>query len=331
MVRLLIGVILGIVNFIAIVLPLLLSVALLTLIERKVLASFQRRRGPNVVGFIGFLQPIADGFKLLLKESIVPFRANKKIFIAAPIFFILASVAYWAVLPFPDFYVLAHLDLGILYTLSVSSLSVYGIILAGWASNSRYAFLGALRSAAQMISYEVSIGLVFLSIHLVVGSLDITKVIFYQRYVWFIFPFLPMFFLFFVSALAETSRAPFDLPEAEGELVAGYNVEYSSAGFALFFIAEYLNIIMMSFFIVILFLGGWLVPFGMPISKDISFLIKFICIFFLFIWVRASFPRFRYDQLMRLGWKVFLPFSMSFYVVLVVFLYTFGFSDIDGI
>jgi len=209
-------------------LPLLLAVALLTLIERKVLASFQRRRGPNVVGFLGFLQPISDGVKLLLKESIVPILANKQAFLLAPMFFLFMSFIFWAVLPFRNFTVVSHLNLGMLYILTVSSLSVYGIIMAGWASNSRYAFLGALRSAAQMVSYEVSIGLILLNINLVVGSLDIMKVVLFQQNVWFIFPFFPVFFLFYFSALAETSRAPFDLPEAEGELVAGYNVEYSS-------------------------------------------------------------------------------------------------------
>jgi len=290
-------------RFISFLLPLLLAVAFLTLVERKVLASFQRRKGPNKVGFYGLLQPVSDGLKLLMKEAIVPIMASRVAFLLSPLLFLSVSFMFWAVLPFVDLTVLAHINVGILYALCVSSLSVYGIIIAGWASNSRYAFLGALRSAAQMISYEVSIGLVFLDINFITGTLDITKVVMFQRHVWFIFPLLPMFFLFFVSALAETSRAPFDLPEAEGELVAGYNVEYSSAGFALFFIGEYLNIIMMSFFIVVLFLGGWYPIFG--ISATIVFMVKFTFIFFLFLWVRASFPRLRYDQLMRLGWKVF--------------------------
>jgi len=314
-----------ILKFIFLILPLLLSVALLTLIERKVLASFQRRKGPNVVGFWGLLQPFSDGLKLLLKESIIPILANKQLFIFAPLFFLFISFVFWAVLPFRGLTVVSHINLGILYVLSASSLSVYGIILAGWASNSRYAFLGALRSAAQMISYEVSIGLIFLTINVIVGSLDISKVVLFQRHVWFILPLFPMFLLFLISALAETSRAPFDLPEAEGELVAGYNVEYSSAGFALFFIAEYLNIIMMSFFIVILFFGGWLPLFGISgFSASFWFLVKFTGVIFLFIWVRASFPRFRYDQLMRIGWKVFLPFSLAYLVFVLCFVYLCG-------
>jgi len=325
------GVLLAI-RFICLMLPLLLSVALLTLIERKVLASLQRRKGPNVVGFWGLLQPISDGLKLLSKESVVPIQANKQAFIFAPIFFLIISFMFWVVVPFEDLVVVSHLNLGILYTLSVSSLGVYGIVIAGWASNSRYAFLGALRSAAQMISYEVSIGLIFLNINVIVGSLDITKIVLFQQNIWLVFPLFPVFLLFFVSALAETSRAPFDLPEAEGELVAGYNVEYSAAGFALFFIAEYLNIIFMSFFIVVLFFGGWLPIFNLSEVSLIGwFCVKFFIILCLFLWVRSGLPRYRYDQLMRIGWKICLPIALSCFVFSVTVLFLFGFVDTSGL
>jgi len=316
-------------RYISTILCLLLAVALVTLLERKVLASFQRRKGPNKVGFYGLLQPVLDGLKLMMKEAIVPITANKLMFLLSPLLFLVMSFMFWVIMPLMNLNVVAHINVGILYALSVSSLSVYGVIMAGWASNSRYAFLGSLRSAAQMIAYEVSIGLVFLDINVAIGTLDITKVVMFQRHIWLIFPLLPMFFVFFVSAMAETSRAPFDLPEAEGELVAGYNVEYSSASFALFFIGEYLNVIFMSCFIVILFLGGWYPIYG--IESTVVFMVKFIFILYSILWARASFPRLRYDQLMRLGWKVFLPVSLAFYIFVVIMMIIIGPIDPTGI
>lgn len=308
---------------ISFIIPMLLAVAFLTLMERKVLASIQRRKGPNVVGFFGFLQPFADALKLLIKETVLPFISNKFLFIIAPLITFILSLMGWVVIPFFNNGVLSDINFGVLYLFAISSLSVYGIILAGWSSNSRYAFLGALRSSAQMISYEVSLALILLTILMYTGSINLRTIVLYQMDVWFIFPFFPLAILFFISILAETNRPPFDLPEAEAELVSGYNVEYSSVGFALFFIGEYSNIILMSSFFVILFLGGWLpFPFFNSLFYEkiyISFLcsfffsIKVLFILFLFIWVRASFPRYRYDQLMRLGWKVFLPLSLFYF------------------
>ncbi len=294
-------------KMVLIVLPLLLSVAFLTLVERKVLGGIQRRKGPNVVGFLGLLQPLADGIKLLSKEVVLPSASNKVVFFIAPILTFFLSLVSWVVIPFDLGIVLADLNIGVFYLFGISSLGVYGIMIAGWASNSRYAFLGALRSAAQMVSYEVSFGLILISIFLVVGSLNLTTIVIFQKGIWFIIPFFPLFLMFFVSILAETNRPPFDLPEAEAELVSGYNVEYSSAGFVLFFLGEYLNIILMSFLTVLLFLGGW--------NEGIFlFILKVLFILFFFIWVRAAFPRYRYDQLMRLGWKVFLPLSLGFVI-----------------
>ncbi|MBM3570277.1 MAG: NADH-quinone oxidoreductase subunit NuoH [Alphaproteobacteria bacterium] len=306
-------------QILAIVVPLLLSVAYVTLMERKVMAAMHLRRGPNVVGPFGLLQPIADGAKLLFKETIIPTGANKVLFVIAPmITFVLALVA-WAVIPFDQGMVLADINVGMLYLFAVSSLGVYGIIVAGWASNSRYAFLGALRSAAQMVSYEVSIGFVIISVLLCVGSLNLTHIVEAQRTVWFAIPLLPMFVVFFVSALAETNRAPFDLPEAEAELVAGYQVEYSSMTFALFYLGEYANMILLAGMTAVLFLGGWLPPFDMVpfnwLPGPIWLALKIVAVLFCFVWVRATFPRYRYDQLMRLGWKVFLPLSLLWLVL----------------
>ena len=306
-------------TILVIIVPLLLAIAYLTYAERKVLAAMHLRMGPNVLGPVGLLQPIADGVKLLFKETIVPAGASPAVFFVAPMLtFILALIA-WAVIPwFPDG-ALANINVGILYLFAISSLGVYGVIMAGWASNSKYAFLGALRSAAQMVSYEVSIGFVLVTVLLCAGSLNLTDVVLAQKKLWFVVPLLPMFVIFFISALAETARPPFDLPEGESELVAGFMVEYSSMAFALFFLGEYGNILLMCAMTSILFLGGWLPPFEVApftwIPGPIWLALKIALCAFTFIWVRATFPRFRYDQLMRLGWKVFLPLSL-FWVAL---------------
>ena len=303
----------------AIIVPLLIAVAYLTYFERKVIASMQLRKGPNVVGPFGLLQPLADGAKLFIKETILPSGANKILFAMAPMLTFILSLIAWAVIPFDAGMVLADINVGILYLFAISSLGVYGVIMAGWASNSKYAFLGALRSAAQMVSYEVSIGFVIITVLLCVGSLNLSAIVEAQKTVWFAIPLLPMFVIFFVSALAETNRAPFDLPEGESELVAGYFVEYSSMTFALFFLGEYANMILMSGMTAVLFLGGWLPPIDIApfnwIPGPIWFFIKISLLLFCFLWVRATFPRYRYDQLMRLGWKVFLPLSLAWVVI----------------
>jgi NADH-quinone oxidoreductase subunit H len=306
-----------------IVLPLLGAVAYLTLAERKVIAAMQLRKGPNVVGPFGLFQPVADGVKLLFKETIIPSGANRVVFILAPMLTFILSLIAWAVIPFDAGWVLADINVGILYLFAISSLGVYGIIMAGWASNSKYAFLGALRSAAQMVSYEVAIGFVIITVLMCVGSLNLTDIVMAQQgggfWTWYWLPLLPMFVIFFISVLAETNRHPFDLPEAEAELVSGYNVEYSAMTFALFFLGEYANMILMSGMTVVLFLGGWLPPFDIEPFTWVPGIVWFgakigLCLF-VFLWVRATFPRYRYDQLMRLGWKVFLPFSLLWVVV----------------
>lgn len=323
-----------VIYIVCIVVPLLVSMAYLTLAERKVIGWMQLRKGPNVVGPFGLLQPFADGVKLLFKETIVPSGANRALFIIAPMLtFILALVA-WSVIPFDDGWVLADINVGILYLFAISSLGVYGIIIAGWASNSKYPFLGALRSAAQMVSYEVSIGFVMVSVLLPVGSLNLSDIVKAQSTVWFCIPMLPMFVVFFISALAETNRAPFDLPEAEAELVSGYNSEYSAMTFALFFLGEYINMILMSGMTTVLFLGGWLppvdiAPFNM-VPGVIWFALKTALILFVFLWVRATFPRYRYDQLMRLGWKVFLPLSLGWLVLTAGYLVLFDKLPVHG-
>ena len=304
--------------------PLLIAVAYLTLAERRVIGFMQLRKGPNVVGPFGMFQPFADALKLMVKETILPAGANKAVFILAPMLtFILALVA-WAVIPFGEGLVIADINVGILYLFAISSLGVYGVIMAGWASNSKYAFLGALRSAAQMVSYEVSMGLVIINVLICVGSLNLSAVVEAQRDVWFALPLLPMFFVVFISTLAETNRAPFDLPEGESELVAGYFVEYSSMSFALFFLGEYANMILMSGMTTVLFLGGWLPPFDIwPLNivpGPVWFILKVMLLLFVFLWVRATTPRYRYDQLMRLGWKIFLPFSLLWVVLTSGFL-----------
>ena len=308
----------------AVIVPVLVSVAFLVYAERKVLALIQLRRGPNIVGPFGILQSFADALKLLTKENIIPSGSNKIVFILAPIITMVLSLAAWAVIPFAPGWVVSDINVGVMYLFAVSSLSIYGVIMAGWASNSKYPFLGALRSAAQMVSYEVSIGFVIITVLLCVGSLNLTKIVEAQRTVWFAIPLLPMFIVFFISALAETNRLPFDLPEDEATLVAGFFTEYSSASFVLFFLAEYASMILMSAMTVILFLGGWLPPFDIfpfnAIPGIIWFTAKIIFVLFLFIWVRGTFPRYRYDQLMRLGWKIFLPLSLFWVVVTASFL-----------
>jgi len=304
-----------------VVLPLVIAVALLTLMERKVIAAMQLRKGPNVVGVFGLLQPFADGVKLMFKEVIIPDNANKILFLLAPIITFALALIGWAVIPFGEGMVIANINVGITYLLAASSLGVYGIIISGWASNSKYAFLGAIRSSAQMISYEVSIGLIIISVILCVGSLNLSDIVLAQKNHWFALPLFPMFIIFFISALAETNRLPFDLPEAESELVAGYNVEYSSMPFSMFFLGEYANMILMSAMTSILFLGGWLPPFEFLgfIPGIIWFFLKILFMLFCFIWVRATLPRYRYDQLMRLGWKVFLPISLIWVVFVAAY------------
>ena len=314
-------------QILAVLMPVLISVAFLVYAERKVLALIQLRRGPNVVGPFGILQSFADALKLLTKENIVPANSNKVVFLLAPIITMVLSLAGWAVIPFAPNWVIADINVGIMYLFAVSSLGVYGIIMAGWASNSQYPFLGALRSAAQMVSYEVSIGFVIITVLLCVGSLNLSKIVEAQQTVWFAIPLLPMFVVFFISALAETNRLPFDLPEDESTLVAGFFTEYSSASFVLFFLGEYASMILMSSMTVILFMGGWLPPFDIfplnVIPGVIWFTLKVIFILFLFIWVRGTFPRYRYDQLMRLGWKIFLPLSLLWVVLTAGFLMIF--------
>lgn len=306
-----------------IVLPILLAVAFFTVLERKVLASMQRRRGPNVVGIYGLLQAIADALKLLSKETLIPSSSNFFLFILAPIFTFVISMLCWSLIPFDFNIVIADLNLGLLFLFAFSSLGVYGIIISGWSSNSKYAFLGSLRSSAQFISYEISMGLLLVPIILFSQTLNISEIVISQSDIFFAIPFFPFFILFLITGLAETNRVPFDLPEAESELVSGYNVEYSSIGFTFFFLAEYSNIILMSSIIVILFLGGWLpiinIFFFNYIPTSVWFALKLLIIMFFFVWVRATLPRYRYDSLMMLGWKVILPVSLSFCFLSIFF------------
>ena len=311
----------------AIIVPILLAVAYLTYAERKVLGAIQLRQGPMTVGPFGLFQPFADALKLLGKELIIPAGANRLFFLLAPMITFMLSLLGWAVIPFADGWVLADINVGILYVFAMSSLGVYGIIMAGWASNSKYAFLGSLRSAAQMISYEVSIGFVIITVLLCVGSLNLSEIVRAQEKLWFAIPLFPMFIVFFISALAETNRSPFDLPESESELVAGYFVEYSAITFAFFMLSEYAAMILMSALTTLLFLGGWLPPIAIPpftwIPGVVWFTLKVCLLLFVFLWVRGTMPRYRYDQLMRLGWKIFLPFTLAWVIltatVLVLF------------
>jgi NADH-quinone oxidoreductase subunit H len=315
-------------EIVVVIVPLLLAVAYLTYAERKVIAAMQLRQGPMVVGPLGLLQPIADGLKLLVKETVIPTGANKVVFIAAPMITFVLALIGWAVIPFGDGLVIANINVGVLYLFAISSLGVYGIITAGWASNSRYAFLGALRSAAQMVSYEISIGLIIINVLISAGSLNLSEIVRAQAGLWYFIPHFPMFAIFIASILAETNRHPFDLPEAEAELVSGYNVEYSAMTFALFFLGEYANMILMSAICSVLFLGGWLPPFAIPpftwIPGPIWLIAKICLILFIFLWARATLPRYRYDQLMRLGWKVFLPASLLWVVLTSGFLVATG-------
>jgi NADH-quinone oxidoreductase subunit H len=306
----------------AVTIPLLVAVAYMTYVDRKVWAAIQLRRGPNVVGPFGLLQPLADGLKLVLKETIIPAAANRFLFILAPMIAFVTALIAWAVVPFDEGWVISDINVGILYLFAISSLGVYGIIIAGWASNSKYAFLGALRSAAQMVSYEVSIGFVLITVLLCAGSLNLSDIVRAQAggiWHWYFIPLLPMFVIFFISSLAETNRTPFDLPMSEAELVAGFHTEYSAMAFGLFFLGEYANIILLSAMGAVLFLGGWLPPIEVApftwVPGVIWFSLKIAVLLFVFSWTKGTLPRYRYDQLMRLGWKVFLPISL-FWVVL---------------
>ncbi|MDE8345157.1 MAG: NADH-quinone oxidoreductase subunit NuoH [Acidocella sp.] len=312
----------------ALIVPLLIGVAYLTFFERKVMGAIQLRKGPNVVGPFGLGQPFADAIKMLFKETIIPTGADRVLFTIAPMLTFGLAIIAWAVIPVNNHWAIANINVGVLYLFAISSLGVYGIIIAGWASNSKYAFLGALRSAAQMVSYEVSMGFVIVTVLVCVGSLNLNDIVLAQRKIWFAIPLLPLFVIFFISGLAETNRAPFDLAEGDTEIVAGFFVEYSAMSFALFFLGEYANMILISAMTTTLFLGGWLSPIGIApftlIPGVVWFLLKIILCLFVFIWVRATLPRIRYDQLMSLGWKVFLPISMGYLVLVAGVLEIFG-------
>lgn len=303
-------------------LTVLIGVAYFTLVERKILSSIQRRKGPDIVGFLGIMQPLADGLKLFTKETIIPSNADTILFLVAPIITFVLSLMLWGVVPLSSYMMLSNLSLGILYIFAISSLEVYGIILAGWSSNSRYAFLGSIRTVAQMISYEISIGFIIISIIINTNSLNLSDIVLSQKNIWFIVPLFPIFLMFIISMLAETNRHPFDLPEAESELVSGYNVEYSGMSFALFFLGEYSAMFFMSSLSAILFMGGWFAIPGIVILFIEPFIFGFKATFFIFIfvWARAALPRYRYDQLMRLGWKIFCPITLSIVIFLSSFL-----------
>ena len=313
--------------------PVLVSVAMIVWLDRRVWAFVQKRQGPNVVGPFGLLQSLADALKYMFKEIIIPASSNKVIFILAPIITMTLALIAWAVIPFDENQVLANINVGILYIFAVSSLGVYGIIMGGWASNSKYPFLGAIRSAAQMVSYEVSIGIIIINVLLCVGSLNLSDIVFAQQDMWFVIPLFPMFIVFFISALAETNRPPFDLPEAEAELVAGYQTEYSGMMYAMFWLGEYANILLMCAMGAILFLGGWLSPLDIfpftLIPSAVWLILKILLLFFLFALVKATVPRYRYDQLMRLGWKIFLPFSLIWVVLTASYLFYFNLLPVN--
>ena len=308
--------------------PILVSVAMIVWLDRRVWAFVQKRRGPNVVGPFGLFQSLADALKYIFKEIIIPSSSNKIIFILAPIVTMTLALVAWAVIPFGENIVLSNINVGILYLFAVSSLGVYGIIMGGWASNSKYPFLGAIRSAAQMVSYEVSIGIIIINVLVCVGSLNLSDIVLAQERIWFVFPLFPMFVIFFISALAETNRPPFDQPEAEAELVAGYQTEYSGMMYAMFWLGEYANILLMCAMGSILFLGGWLSPIEIYpfnlIPEPLWLIFKILFLFIIFALVKAIVPRYRYDQLMRLGWKIFLPFSLLWLVLTASYLYYFN-------
>jgi|TARA_Y100000817_G_scaffold80501_2_gene62030 NADH-quinone oxidoreductase subunit H len=307
--------------------PVLTAVAMIVWLDRRVWAFVQKRKGPNVVGPFGLFQSLADALKYMFKEIIIPASSNKIIFILAPIVTMTLALVAWAVIPFGENFVISDINVGILYIFAVSSLGVYGIIMGGWASNSKYPFLGSIRSAAQMVSYEVSIGIIVINVLLCVGSLNLTDIVLAQKEIWFIIPLFPMFVIFFISALAETNRPPFDLPEAEAELVAGYQTEYSGMMYAMFWLGEYANILLMCAMGSILFLGGWLTPLNFfpfdQIPSPVWFILKILFLFLLFALVKAIVPRYRYDQLMKLGWKIFLPFSLVWLVITASYLFYF--------
>jgi len=321
-------------KIIFLLLPVLVSIALIVWLDRRVWAFVQKRKGPNVVGPFGILQTLADALKFIFKEIIIPASANKVIFVLAPIITLTLALIAWAVIPFSNEMVLANINVGILYLFAVSSLGVYGIIMGGWASNSKYPFLGAIRSAAQMVSYEVSIGLIIINVLLCVGSLNLNKIVLAQENVWFIFPLFPMFVVFFISALAETNRPPFDLPEAESELVAGYQTEYSGMMYAMFWLGEYANILLLCALGSILFLGGWLSPidiYPLNLLPGVFWMVfKILGLFILFSLVKAIVPRYRFDQLMRLGWKIFLPLSLIWVVLTSSFLFFLDMLPVTG-
>lgn len=318
------------IKILILIVPLLVSIAYFTLAERKILASIQRRKGPNVVGLFGLLQPLADGLKLFVKETILPSNADTILFIFAPILTFFLSLLSWVIIPLGNGMFYAELNISVLYLLAISSLGVYGLIIAGWSSNSKYAFLGALRSTAQMVSYELTIGFSILSVIICANSLNLVAIVMAQKTVWYFIPLFPVFIIFFISCLAETNRHPFDLPEAEAELVSGYNVEYSAMGFALFFLGEYANMLLMSSLTTILFFGGWLAPFPFNIKlfnifpDSLWFSLKIVFFVILFIVARAVLPRYRYDQLMRLGWKIFLPFTIIWFIYTSSLLFSFN-------
>ena len=313
-------------QFLIIIIPLLLAIAYFTLAERKILGSIQRRKGPNVVGVYGLLQPLADGLKLIVKETIIPSNSNKLIFVTSPLLTFTLSLIGWAVIPYDKYAVFAQINLGMLFLFAVSSLGVYGVIMAGWSSNSKYAFLGSLRSAAQMVSYEISIGFIIVTVAICCGSFDLQEIVEAQVDVWFVVLFSPLALIFFICSLAETNRHPFDLPEAEAELVSGYNVEYSAVGFALFSLGEYCHMLLMSALNVTLFFGGWQAPFDALefIPGSFWFSLKLGVFIILFVVIRAALPRYRYDQLMILGWKIFLPISIAYLIITVSVLHCFN-------
>ena len=321
-------VILTVIESFALIVPLLLGVAYLTYFERRVMGAMQMRKGPNVVGPFGLMQPFADALKMLMKETVIPSGADRNLFILAPMITFGLAIVAWAVIPVNDGWAIANINVGVLYLFAISSLGVYGVIIAGWASNSKYAFLGALRSAAQMVSYEVSMGFVIVTVLICVGSLNLNDIVVAQKHIWFCIPLFPLFIIFFISGLAETNRAPFDLPEGESEIVAGFFVEYSAMSFALFFLGEYANMILISGMTTLLFLGGWLCPIPFApftlIPGVFWFLLKILICLFVFVWVRATLPRMRYDQLMALGWKVFLPITLVYLVAVAGVLEYFG-------